>query len=207
MARTGLDRQRIVAVALDLVDEVGLDGLSTRALATRLQVQSPALYWHFANKEALVAAMADAMMVGLPDAESAPELMGRRAGRAAVSRWLADRAQLFRRVLLSRRDGARIHAGSRPPAARLAGVEVQLTALHRVGFTPIAAARVTVAISRFVVGWVLEEQAGDPHPEQAGDPLAYPVLTAASAALDESDPDAEFTACLTAVVDGLVRSR
>ena len=49
-----LDRDVILQAALSLLDEVGMDKLSTRLLAERLGVQQPALYWHFKNKRALL---------------------------------------------------------------------------------------------------------------------------------------------------------
>ena len=52
-----LDRDVILQAALSLLDEVGMDKLSTRLLAERLGVQQPALYWHFKNKRALLDAM------------------------------------------------------------------------------------------------------------------------------------------------------
>ena len=65
-----LQRDAVIRTALDLLDEVGIDGLSTRRLAERLGVQSPALYWHFKNKRALLDAMAKAMMVGARSQEA-----------------------------------------------------------------------------------------------------------------------------------------
>ena len=53
-----LDRERIVAEAVALLDAEGLDGVTTRKLAARLGVQSPTLYWHLPNKAALVTALA-----------------------------------------------------------------------------------------------------------------------------------------------------
>jgi TetR/AcrR family tetracycline transcriptional repressor len=52
-----VDRQGIFGHALELLNEVGIDALSTRAIAQRLGVQQPALYWHFKNKRALLDAM------------------------------------------------------------------------------------------------------------------------------------------------------
>lgn len=40
----------VVRAALDLLNEVGLDGLTLRRIATELDVQAPALYWHVKNK-------------------------------------------------------------------------------------------------------------------------------------------------------------
>jgi AcrR family transcriptional regulator len=47
-------RQEIVAAALEVLHGSGLEGLSMRAVADRAGVTAPALYWHFADKEALV---------------------------------------------------------------------------------------------------------------------------------------------------------
>ena len=57
-----MDRGRIVDEALLLLNEVGIDKLTTRRLAERLGVQQPALYWHFANKSALLDAVNSAML-------------------------------------------------------------------------------------------------------------------------------------------------
>jgi AcrR family transcriptional regulator len=47
-------RPRLLASALDVLQEQGLDGVTMRAVADRAGVTAPALYWHFADKEALV---------------------------------------------------------------------------------------------------------------------------------------------------------
>ncbi|HGV0115870.1 TPA: TetR family transcriptional regulator, partial [Citrobacter freundii] len=48
-----LQPNTVIRVALDLLNEVGVEALTTRKLAKRLGVQQPALYWHFRNKRAL----------------------------------------------------------------------------------------------------------------------------------------------------------
>lgn len=54
-----LTRAAIVAVACDAVARDRAAGLSLRPLAARLGVTAPALYLHFENKEALLAAVAE----------------------------------------------------------------------------------------------------------------------------------------------------
>src|SRR5262245_45598643 len=44
----------VVAAALDLLDENGVYGVTLRDVAARLNVQAPALYWHFAGKSDIV---------------------------------------------------------------------------------------------------------------------------------------------------------
>ena len=47
-------RHEILTAALGVLHERGLEGVTMRAVADRVGVSAPALYWHFADKEALV---------------------------------------------------------------------------------------------------------------------------------------------------------
>lgn len=147
-----VDRARIVATALDVLNEVGVDALSTRAIAQRLGVRQPALYWHFANRRALL----DALNL---------EILARghtRSQPVAGEPWqtfLRENGRSFRRALLAYRDGARVHAGTEADPQDLEDVEAQIAFLVAAGFPVGRAMEVLVAISRYVVGCVLEEQA------------------------------------------------
>ena len=46
-----LDRERIVAEAVALLDADGLEHVTLRKLAARLGAQAPTLYWHMKNKQ------------------------------------------------------------------------------------------------------------------------------------------------------------
>ena len=70
----------VVAAALDLLDQKGLDGLTLRDVAAAVHVQAPALYWHFASKRDLVDAMAQAMLVDFVSALEPPEAARRYYG-------------------------------------------------------------------------------------------------------------------------------
>ena len=56
-----LSRERIVTAALALIDADGLGAFSTRRLAAALGVQGPSLYHHFANRDAILDAVADSV--------------------------------------------------------------------------------------------------------------------------------------------------
>jgi TetR/AcrR family tetracycline transcriptional repressor len=198
-----LQRDAVIRTALDLLDEVGIDGLSTRRLAERLGVQSPALYWHFRNKRALLDAMAAAMM------EEAGMRQPVEPG-ADWREWVAEDARRFRRALLSRRDGARLHAGTRPEPAEFAAVESETALLRAQGLSPADALRAEIAIGRYVVGWVLEEQADAADAAEregermaAADLAAYPTLAEGMAAVRDADPDAAFDYGLDLLLDGI----
>jgi len=148
-----LQHDTVVQTALDLLNEVGVEKLTTRKLAERLGVQQPALYWHFKNKRALLDAMAEAMLTDRhPHSLPAPG-----------ERWrtfLAQNARSFRQALLAYRDGARIHAGTRPSEARSGSVaEAQIRFLNDAGFSLTDAAYALVTVSHYTVGAVLEQQA------------------------------------------------
>jgi AcrR family transcriptional regulator len=53
--RTGLDREDVIAAALDLVVREGAAALTMRRLATELDVGTPTIYWHVSNRDELVA--------------------------------------------------------------------------------------------------------------------------------------------------------
>ncbi|MCA8234175.1 tetracycline resistance transcriptional repressor TetR [Burkholderia cenocepacia] len=192
-----LTRDTVLRAALDLLDEVGIDGLSTRRLAERLGVQSPTLYWHFRNKAELLDAMAEAIMLER-HGESLPE------PGDVWDAWLAENARSFRRALLAYRDGARLHAGTRPRALHFSSIERKVALLGEAGFKPDEAVDVMVAIGRFVVGWVLEEQARPDGDTDAllPDAAEYPLFAQGWAALRERSGDEAFERGIAWIVDG-----
>ncbi|MFF3444169.1 TetR/AcrR family transcriptional regulator C-terminal domain-containing protein [Streptosporangium sp. NPDC002721] len=147
----GLTRQMMIDTALRLLDEVGLDGLTVRKLASELGVQSPALYWHLRNKQELLDGMADAIVLAAG--------MGPPRDGESWQDWLARRAHAYRDSLLAHRDGARLvaNAASLSPAT-VRMFDEELTAMVGRGFTPALALRTITALTRYVNGCVLQEQ-------------------------------------------------
>ena len=169
-----LDHATVVAEALDLLDDVGLSAVSTRALARRLGIEQPSLYWHFRKKDDLLAAMAEAAMA--PHARAplpTPEDDWRE--------WFLENTRSFRRTLLLRRDGARLHAGSSPGGADRGRIGHKMAFLLASGVPERPGRRAMLAASRFTVGSVLEEQA-EPAPADGADGAAeVPGMDHASA--------------------------
>jgi AcrR family transcriptional regulator len=177
-----LERTTVIAEALDLMDEVGLDAVSTRKLANRLNVEQPSLYWHFRNKGELLAAMAGAAMA--PHAAK-PLPTPTDDWRA----WFLENNRSFRRTLLLRRDGARLHAGF-VPSADLDRLRRKMEFLITSGLPERDAQMAMLTSSRFTVGSVLEEQA-DPVTD---DPDAdFPLL----------DHESVFEAGMALIIDGV----
>ncbi|MFJ2773837.1 TetR/AcrR family transcriptional regulator C-terminal domain-containing protein [Streptomyces sp. NPDC087300] len=180
-----MNRETVIAEALDLLDEAGLDGVSTRQLAKRLGVEQPSLYWYFRTKKDLLAAMAQAAME--PHAHE-PLPTPEDDWRA----WFLENTRSFRRTLLARRDGARLHAGS-TPTADLDRIRHKMAFLVDSGVPERDAQMAMLTAGRFTVGSVLEEQAAAGSGGEPDLPADVPLI----------DPEAAFEAGLSLIVDGL----
>lgn len=177
MARcdVAVNRERILEEALQLVDDEGLDGLSLRNLARRLDVQAPTLYWHVKNKTELLDGLADAIM---DDAISAtPE-----PGAKDVREWFLGALCGLRAALLRHRDGARIVSGATRSLRRGDFSERAMATLVQHGFELQQARLLVLTSERYTVGWVLEEQAPAPEgppPTEAEVRARWPIATQA----------------------------
>nr|WP_225953201.1 TetR/AcrR family transcriptional regulator C-terminal domain-containing protein [Kibdelosporangium phytohabitans] len=138
---------------MEMLDDSGLDGLSMRLLASRLEVRSAALYWHVKSKNQLLDVMASAIFNDAADGLEAP--------RAGVSwqEWLAGWARQLRRAMLRYRDGGRIFASSSvSEPALFRATELALRTLQDAGFDVQPAARSLAALVHYAVGFTIEEQ-------------------------------------------------
>lgn len=193
---TKLQPNTVIRAALDLLNEVGVDGLTTRKLAERLggsaagallalQEQAGAARRtgrsHAGGESYAFGAESRRRLALISDREC-PQLQ---AGAARLPRW---RAHPCRHATGRTADGNGRRAASLP---------------LRGGFSAGDAVNALMTISYFTVGAVLEEQAGGTV-EQA--PLS-PLLRAAIDAFDEAGPDAAFEQGLAVIVDGLAKRR
>lgn len=203
-----IDRQLVMTAALDLLDARGLEGLTMRKLADALGVQAPALYWHFPNKQALLDDMAEALLEGVPASMVVSE---------RTEDVLESLAIQLRAALLSRRDGARVFAGTfvaRPNAMELA--EIGFAAMARAGITGKQAVNGLLSLFYFILGFVIEEQAlaeqsaaaGGAHPLSGKlaefDRGKYPFVEALLPDLLKADHEERFRFGLNLIVGRLV---
>lgn len=143
-----LNREVVLDAAVKLLDETGLDELSTRKLADSLGVRVGALYWHYPSKQALLDAIAEQI---LTEAAAAP--LPDTGWQDAVRAF----ALAHRNAMLAHPDGARIVAGmSAPGPAALAFLQHLLDALAGIATEPAGAADV---VTSYVNGFAIEEQA------------------------------------------------
>ncbi len=155
-SRNALDRERLVRVALELLDEVGLDDLSMRRVAERLGVTAASLYWYVQDKNELLTLLADAISAEVPLPDSA-------------SPWrmqLEEGARSLRRVVLAHRDAARVLAVTAPTGPhRLRVIDALLGLLSRAGFPPADVADAGYILNVYIVGFMLDETLGPRSPQ------------------------------------------
>lgn len=192
----GLSRDVLIEAGLRLLDEVGLEGLTVRRLATELGVQSPALYWHIKTKQELLDGMANAIILSAG--------MGPPRDGESWQVWLARRARAYRKSLLSHRDGARVVASARRLSAAVLHFEEELAAMVALGFTPVLAFRTISALSHYINGFVLQEQVSASPGEPGDGELLARLPTVVAAVRDGGSPhgDASFEHGLAVLIAG-----
>ena len=153
MVAKGISRELIVQAALDLLDEEGIDGVTARALANRLGVRAPALYWHMSNKQEILDEMGT---------EIRRRVAARLEAESDVQGWhdqLAAFARALRAEYLAHRNGARTFAGTKltdPDVLR--AQEQWLARWVDSGFAVEDGVAAAQLVTAFVVGFVIDEQ-------------------------------------------------
>jgi TetR/AcrR family transcriptional regulator, tetracycline repressor protein len=96
----GLTRERLVEAALELVNEEGLEGLSMRALADKLEVKAASLYWHVRDRRELLDLLAESILEGVGRPRQRPTwresvlAVGEALGKRVAAQKDADRILL-----------------------------------------------------------------------------------------------------------------
>jgi len=179
------DKPAVVAAAMRVLAEGGLPGLSMRRIADELDVQVSALYWHFPNKQALLAAVSAQI-----------------AAAGAASDRLDVIASALRDNLLAHRDGAEIVSSSLALGLLELPARVDLVrAAREVGLDAAAADIAADTVVHYVIGYTFHEQQR----------LHAAVVGAADASVDlvpagAQEPGDDFAAGLAMVVAGVQAS-
>lgn len=197
-----LSRDRIVATALALVDAESLEAVSTRRLAAELGVSGPALYNHFAGKDAIIDAVVDTVLGEVDITGFAGVGADGTPWQDALRHW----ARSYREVLAGHPHIVPALAtgpGRRPHALRMA--DAVFGALVDAGWPRAQATRVGVLMRYFVTGSALGSFAGGFPDDAAVYAGTYPHLDQAHLLADaqrEIDESA-FEAGLEALMAGL----
>lgn len=143
-------RSDIVERAVGILDLYGLPDMSMRRIASELGLQPSALYHHFANKQALLAAVADSLLER--GARPTPTDATWDEQVLAVSRELRD-------AMLAYRDGAELIATVHAFGLGASALDGRVArAISSGGFDDSFARSAATTILYFVFGHVSDEQ-------------------------------------------------
>jgi TetR/AcrR family tetracycline transcriptional repressor len=146
-AKARLTRDSVVKEAIQLLGKSGLDGVSLRSLAARLNVRAPSLYWHFADKAALLAAVMEHIFLdcvaAVPDSPHWKDFM-------------REFASTLWRTQESVRDFGRLLLSTPLDEAQIDRIETRLA--HRLVCLDIPleqALRIQASVQVLVTGWFI----------------------------------------------------
>lgn len=174
MARPPLTRDAVVAAAIALAGEDGLDRLSMRRLGERLGVEAMSLYHHVRGKPALLDAMVDAVFAEIDLPRPGEPLRDGLRRRAVSQRAVLHRHRWALGLLESR---------SHPGPATLAHHDAVLGFLYAAGWGSASVGHAYALLDAYVYGFVLQEQQLPIEPATAGE---------TAAAMVASQPDLEL---------------
>ncbi|WP_046319722.1 TetR/AcrR family transcriptional regulator C-terminal domain-containing protein [Mycobacterium sp. UM_Kg1] len=180
-----LHKPDVVAAATAILDDYGIADLSMRRLARELNVSPSALYWHFANKQQLLGAVADRVL--------APACAD--PGPGSWQWRIETVGQRLRDALLSHTDGAELVSASMAAGqsqAATAILALLADAATAAGVPPEQAGQVGRTVVYYVLGFTADEQSR----------LQWDAAGAADITRD-ADPSTAFGFGLGLLIDGL----
>jgi len=204
--RPAMPLDRIVAAALELVEEQGADALSMRSLAQRLGSGTATLYRRFANRSELVSMVIDHILGEVDlDPRAVSELPWQQA--------CISFAQHMFDALSRHGNVAALLVEYTPMGPNaLANRELYLSVLLDNGFPPAVAAHAYAALARYVLGFAIQHSAATPDIGQQDvqlsaafhhlDPARYPATVAVADELPVPLEE-EFEFGLQLIVGGL----
>lgn len=204
--RQALDRERIIEVALGIIDREGIDGLSMRRIAEELDTGAASLYAHVSGKEELLDLVFDRVIGEIQLPEPDP------------SRWqeqLKEWAREGRRAMKAHRDIARVSLGRIPTGVNVLRTTEWLLELLTSAELPQKVVAYAGDVGALLVGaYVYEESVEEAHadPEMYAmvadymmnlPPEAFPNIIGMGPALYEGGPDERFDFLIDVFVSGL----
>jgi AcrR family transcriptional regulator len=218
-----LNRERVLAAALELVDREGLSALSMRRLGAELGVEAMALYRYAASKDALLDGLVEALYLELA------ERLDTECGSGAEAEAPAWRAELHRiaratyDICLAHPEAVPLLATrmlavpmARRPLAVLRDHERVLALLREAGLDNVRASAVFRAFTAWLLGYVsveLQPMVDNPDEQEPAFRLGLhrmpsqelPRLRETAAALAERGGPEALAAGLDALLDRFAR--
>ncbi len=204
--RQVLDRDRIIDVALQIIDSEGVDGLSMRRIAEELDTGPASLYAHVSGKDELLDLVFDRVVgeIELPEPDPA-------RWQEQLKAWAME----GRRVLKAHRDIARVSLGRIPTGVNVLRASEWLLGLLRAAGLPQKVVAYAGDLGALLVGAYTYEESVE---EVSADPETYamvadymmnlpaevfPNIVGMGSALYEGGPDERFEFLIDVFVAGL----
>jgi AcrR family transcriptional regulator len=148
--RVPLSRERVLLAAVAVADAQGYDSLTIRSLATHLGVQPMALYYHVANKAAILDGILDLVFAEIEIPSREGEWRTEMARRAHSARSALGRHP-WAIVLLQ--------SGTAPGPATLRHHDAVIGTLRGAGFSVAETAHAFAMLDSYIYGFALSEAA------------------------------------------------
>lgn len=193
-----------MTTALEVLDDAGIDAVTLREIAARLDVKAPALYYHVRSKQELLDEMGTEVQRRVNDAFRAS------GAELPWPRSLAGYATALRAEYLKHRDGARTFSGTRLTDPQVLRDQEPWLERAVAGGVPLdRVVDAAEAVTAFVVGFVIEEQerrqsgAARYSVQGRDDALGPDVPLVTASGHGRADHDARFARQLGLLLTGL----
>jgi AcrR family transcriptional regulator len=146
--RERLTKESVLAAAIKLADDAGVEALTMRKLADKLGVEAMSIYYHLPNKEAILTGLVDIVFaeIKLPQQVDGWRIAMRT--RALSARDVLVRHPWALGLMDSRRD---------PGYATLRHHDAMIGALRAGGFSIAGAAHAFSVLDSYIYGFVLQQ--------------------------------------------------
>mgnify|MGYP001210661087 FL=1 len=205
-----LSLQKIIESSISLINESGLEAFTMRKLATKLEVQASAVYWHVKNKEELLQSLSIHISRKLTYPDETLDWKSK----------LIHLSEQSREAMSSIRSGPEIMMQTIPSDPyRLALIEYMIKILVKEGFTPLKSLEISNLINNYTILFTMDEFT---RIEQQNNPAAHKHIQEFLSKLPEKYPyfyqavkeEAEnprqnevFFTSLMAILDGYERAK
>ena len=146
-----LYKREVLLTALRIIDEEGLDALSVRRLAAEFGVNGAAFYYHFHNKDEIIAGAAELAF----DVVRVPRDSG-----GDWKEWMLKAAHSYRKVLLAHPELILVMERRGRFLVGLRRVEESIGRLEAQGVPSEATVSLILSLEAFAIGSVLREAFG-----------------------------------------------
>jgi TetR/AcrR family tetracycline transcriptional repressor len=174
--KRNLSIQKIIETSISLINEKGLEALTMRKLATKLNVQASAVYWHVKNKEELLQLLSIniSKKISYPD-----EQLDWKSKLVHLSKQSRD-------AMSSIRNGPEIMMQTIPSDPyRLGLIEYMIKVFVKEGFTPLKSLEISNLLNNYTILFTMDEFI---QIEQQNNPSAHEYIQGFLSSLSEKYP-------------------